>query len=294
MVMGLKLGVQGAAISVILSQAFPAILMLALYYFGKFTVKPKLRDLFRWPLRETPHSLAIGLPSLLSSLAGTIPVILFQKYLGESTSDKHEYDEMIKLYNAFSRLYNVAMSLYLAICMGLLPAGSYAFSSRDYSRTGRLIFHAWWILGVLGLCATFFMNVLSDFIARLFSRDGLFVTRFRECVIRYWSTTTFIAWEMLGTCILQVVNRPVPALICTVIGQICFFPMVSSIFFFTNRHDPVRLFFAAMANDPSACTITWMFVIPGLWNLRKRFREKRGVIGALIVQEEGEESQKYG
>jgi Na+-driven multidrug efflux pump len=177
--------------------------------------------------------------------------------------------------------------------MGLLPSGSYSYASGDFGRTGRLIFHAWWLMGALAISISVTMDAFPRQIARIFSHEKLFVERFKKCGITYWSTTTFVAWQMLGTCIQQVVNRPIAALICTIITQLIFFPLVGTILFFTDKHNPVRLFAAPLFNDPSAFVVTVMFVGPCLWMLRRKYKAGKSSEVPLLASVETNDGPRY-
>jgi Na+-driven multidrug efflux pump len=278
-------GIEGPAFSILLSQLLPAVRLLIAFFRGKFTLRLRWGEFFRRPIPESWHALAIGATSLLSSLSSSLPMVLFQKFLGVACNDENEFNVMMSLFNAFSRLYVVVIALYLSVCMGLLASGSFAYSARNISRVVLLAAHAFWVLGVMGGLVATLLNALARPFARIFSRDPLFIERFQMCMAPYWSTTMLLAWLYLGTCLLQVVNRPVRSLICTTIGQIVIFPVVSCFFFFTDKRNAPRLFWSGVTNDTVAFIVTVLFDIPAVKELRDRRRDEIGYDNMALLAE---------
>jgi Na+-driven multidrug efflux pump len=267
------LGVRGPGVAMILAQFIPAVFLLVFFLRGKFTVKLRFRDLFKRPVSESWHAISLGLPSLASSISNSIPIIFFEKYLQE-TVDVNDSAMYLQLYNAFSRLYAVALALYLGVCMGLLASGSFAYGGMNMVRLIKLVFHAWWLLAAIGGTIALLIDALPKEIASIFvhkddSDREAFLNAFEKCCRQYWTTTALMAWIYLGPSVLQVMNRPALALLCSFLVQICWFPVISTIMFHTGRGAP-HLFWSGCANDTSGVVLTLLFNIPSIRELRNR------------------------
>jgi Na+-driven multidrug efflux pump len=279
------LGVRGPGIAMILAQFFPTAGLLFAFSRGKFAVRLNFGDFLRRPIDDSWHAIVLGLPSLASSISNSVPIIFFQKYL-QQMSDDSDSLMYLQLYNSFARLYAVALALYLAICMGLLACGSFAFSAKNIARLTKLVFHAWWILGAMGVTLALLIDTLPRQIALLFigsddpGREA-FQTAFERCCRQYWSTTALMSWIYLGPAILQVVNRPGLALVSSFFSLICLFPIISTILFYTGK-GPEHLFWSGFVNDTSGCLITLAVIVPALREMYTRRHETGGVPVSII------------
>ncbi|EAY14269.1 MatE family protein [Trichomonas vaginalis G3] len=79
-----KLGVRGAALATVLSELFPALILIGLYYKGIFAVKPQLGDLFKKFSPHTFPALKVGFSQLITNLSYFVPTIIVRKLLGLS------------------------------------------------------------------------------------------------------------------------------------------------------------------------------------------------------------------
>jgi Na+-driven multidrug efflux pump len=265
-----KAGIVGVAVAMIGAQLIAAIVLVVCFYRGDFTVKLCVKELFARPIKESGHALALGLTSLLSSLSSSLPIILFQRLLADLA--RQDAQDWIALYNDFSRLYAVAIALYLSPCTGLMAAGSYAYSATNISRLVRLCFHAAWILGVLGMAIAFTMDFAPGWVASWFSLTGPMIGDWKETVAKYWSSTTLMAWTYLGTTLLQITNRPRVGLASAIVGQVFVFPL-ASILWYELSSSPAMMFWAGLTNDVTAWVLTVAFDISTLIELWKRRRE---------------------
>ena len=86
-----NLGVMGAALATVLSEAIPMLVLFILFYLGKFTVKPKLSELFK-PFRpDHGRTLLIGLSACISILSMNIPSIFMNYFTGQAVNTPASY-----------------------------------------------------------------------------------------------------------------------------------------------------------------------------------------------------------
>jgi Na+-driven multidrug efflux pump len=273
----LDMGVAGAAVSMIGSQFIGALSLLFLYYRGTFTVKPRAAELFEAPVGETSNALALGVSSLFGSLATCLPVIAFQKFLSLRAPNADERNDWIALYNDFTRLYAIVIAIFLAICMGFMAAGAYAYASSNIARVMRLFLHAWWMCCAVGACFSVLMDVDRDFVPSWFGlrNQPHMMEKWRTVVRRYCSSTVAFSWMFIGTTLLQVTNRPARGFICAMITQVSIFPICSAIWYSATKK-PDMLFWASLTSDLTDATITVLFVIVVFREFARRVKEEKG------------------
>jgi hypothetical protein len=71
------------------------------------------------------------------------------------------------------------------------------------------------------------------------------------------------------------------------------FPSVGTILFFTNKHNPIRLFCAPLCNDAPTFIVTLGFVLSCLWMLRKKYKAVHGDGTPLLVSIEGNDAVRH-
>ena len=76
---------------------------------------------------ETFKALKIGLASLLSYFAGSLPEILLQKFLYTAAHKIDDYDTIVTVWGVIVKLFQLVCGTDDAIAIGFLPAASYAF-----------------------------------------------------------------------------------------------------------------------------------------------------------------------
>ena len=77
-----KTGIAGAAIANGIAELIPSLVILILYYKGKFGIKPQLRQMLN---KFSPHSfeaLKLGLAQLILQLSWAIPGVIVRKLFG--------------------------------------------------------------------------------------------------------------------------------------------------------------------------------------------------------------------
>ena len=146
----------GGAFATILSELVPAVILLLLYFCGRFGVKPDWRGLFRKFSPHTMPAVKVGISQLIMNLSRSVPSIFLRKFMGMCAENNPigTFDDAVAGFNAVARIYGITDSVRLAVSMGLLPSASYAFASHRVKRIFWLIFHACWInlIWAVGTC----------------------------------------------------------------------------------------------------------------------------------------------
>jgi Na+-driven multidrug efflux pump len=272
----LHMGVAGAATSMIASQFITAVFLLLLYYRGTFTIKPRVAELVEAPVGETANALALSLSSLLSSLTTCLPVIGFQKFLSLSSPNADERSDWIALCNDFTRLCAITIAIFLAISMGFMAAGAYAYASSNIERVLRLFLHSWWLCSAVGICFSLLMDIDRDFVPGWFGlrNQPHMIQKWHTVVRRYWSSNAFFSWMFIGTALLQVTNRPARGFACAMITQVVVFPLCSAIWYLATKR-PDMIFWASLTNDGTVATISVLFNIVVFREFAKKLTKEK-------------------
>ena len=283
--LGFKVGIIGSGFSIVLSQGLPAIVLLVMFFVGKFTVKPTWKGLLSKPIPETRQALKTGSAALISAVSATLPSIFFQKFIGAGCENEEVFNVMMSMYNSYNRIYQLVVAVYLALTSGYLPSTSYAYSGKRYGRVLKLTLHLFWLVTVIAAVVETVLFSFPDEIAGIFSSKPLFVERFKACMPKYWASNFACSWQYVATVMLQAIQWSVSAFTVSFFTQIVMWPVFSCVLYFTKKDDEVRLFYAVLGNDLASIAFAAPFVILALRSVIRLRRQHDGDITTRPVGE---------
>jgi len=236
-----KLGLKGAAYARIISEAIPAIILISMYFSGKFAVKPKLSQLLKPFSEYTWQALKVGMSQLVSNLSVSIPGIIVRKYIGMSSSSTKMFNDSLAGFNVVFRYAQVTNNLMVGLSMGFLPAGSYAYAAKNYRRWFSLQFHMNWIDLVWGSLASLLAIFSPQTIAIIFAKGEGYLYYARE-MVRRANIAGFIMFARFGfPVMLQSLQLGITSTILSLATQLVSIIAFVSILYYTDKNNPVRL-----------------------------------------------------
>lgn len=163
-----KFGVMGPAISTIIADGVPGILLTILFFSGKFGVKPKLSGFLKPFSKHTLDSLLVGSSQFMSQISLNLPGVVVRKLIGLSVSNARDYELAMSGFNVLCRYDNIINCVVLAICSGYLPPAAYTYAAENWKRYLRLSLHLEWISFVWCIVTTIFPVFMPVTICLLF------------------------------------------------------------------------------------------------------------------------------
>ncbi|KAK8858226.1 hypothetical protein M9Y10_013327 [Tritrichomonas musculus] len=242
--LGFKIGIAGAAIATGLSELLPALVVITLYYRGKFGIKPKFRQMFN---KFSPHSfeaLKLGLAQLFLQISWSIPGIWVRKLIGLSCAhDEKLFSDVMAGFNTANRIWPIEGAVPNAINIGFIPAAAYANGAKRYKRIIWLLFHALWISVIwCSLCQVLMMGFPIP-IAKIFSKTPNYL---------HWAKV-FLFNGNIGICVsevpgiitslLQAMKKGTQASILSFFVQMLPVPVSTTVLYLTNKHNIARLIY---------------------------------------------------
>ena len=240
-----KWGTKGAAYATVLAEAIPAFILMILYYTGHFGVKPKWNGLFK-PF--SPHSyeaMKIGISQFFANISHSVPGIIIRKYIGMCSinNGQNNFNEAMAGFNAVIRFFGIVNAVRMSSSMALLPTASYSFTSKRYDRLFLLLIHASWINFVWGLLTTLSLIIFPTIIVKTISSDPIFLF-WAVPMVRNAGWDPILSWcRVISQTMLQSMKLGQKATFYSIFATLFVQLIVSTILFFTNKYDFVRMMY---------------------------------------------------
>lgn len=269
-----KFGIWGASLATVISEFLVSLIFVIFIFKGKFTVKPKMSMFFKKFSSETFNALKIGLASLLTYFAIAIPEILLQKYLFTAAIHIDKYDAVIKVWGVIEKLFQFIGGANDSVMMSFLPSASFAFGANRFNRIIRLFFHSIWILVTINVLYSLIMVFFPRQICSIWDDDPDFLNLCGEMIPIVFYVTFLMPLEFIVPSAFQATQKAFLSTVIALITQIVPFPLFSTILYFTNKNDPVRLMWTYALGDVFSFTICFISVTPLLCKFWKEPKDE--------------------
>lgn len=156
------MGITGAAVATVLSQAVSAAWLLAFYVRGKGSLKPLVLRNVRVEIATYREMMNLGFPTLVRQVLGSVSFGILN-----NTAARYG-DSAIAAISVTFRLFLLLMMALIGLAQGLQPLAGYNYGAKQYDRvrhTIRLTFSVAALAGVLAGIASF---VFATEIMRIF------------------------------------------------------------------------------------------------------------------------------
>lgn len=239
--------------------------------------KPKLSGLFK---RFSPHTwpaLSVGVSQLASNCSRSLPSILQRKFMGMITQniDTMTFTDAMAGFNAVIRMAQLTDGFRLAISMSLLPASSFAYSSKSYTRLLYLVFHACWINLVFGLIAFAVAMSIPQYIAMIFSKTKSFLAAATP-MIRNTNVEAPITWiRFIIQTFLQSLCFGGTATIFSVISYFFVNIGVYCLLYYTDKTNVPRMMYAYVISSGISIFVGAFCLIQPIRTLYKKIKEEK-------------------
>lgn len=230
-IFGLDMGVRGAALATVLSQAVAVI-----WQFTKFLDKNELirfhRGIWRLNKHITVRALAIGMSPFLYNIAHCFVVIIINNQLKAFGGDL-----AIASYGVINRLTFVFAMIVMGLNQGMQPIAGYNYGARHYNR----MLHSFYLTC---LCATGVMGIafilgecFPEAMTRIFTHDGELISRTIRPMRIICSTMLIIGFQMVTGNLFTSIGKAGKAIFLSLTRQVIYLI-------------PLALFLPAVFADP--------------------------------------------
>lgn len=210
------MGVKGAAIATVISQAVSTAYVFLYIVFGSSVFKLKL-SVFKIKFSVIKEILFIGFPSLISSATASVIIMVFNRLLRFYGGDLY-----IAIMGIGLRVLSLIQMPLLGITQGFSTIVGFNYGAKLYPRIKKVLgISIGWTVAIAG-SGFLVMMIFPAFVISFFSNDAHLISEgaiiLRIVIICF----PFIGVQMLGGGMFQAIGKAAPALILTMSRQVLF------------------------------------------------------------------------
>lgn len=275
-ILGLRMGVSGAAIATVLAQVVSATYLMSYYHSNRSSLRIAMHNLVpeRSVMREI---LAIGVSSFVRTTAGSLVIVFVNRSLVAYGGDI--------AVAAFGLLHRVIMFFFMplvSIAQGLQPVLGFSYGAERYDRALRAIeisAIAATILAALSFIIVFFFPAP---IICIFTTDSALVSTGSHGAKLMFLAMYLVGFQIVGSVVFQAIGKAVPAFVTAISRNVLFFlPAVLILPRFLEL-DGVWVSFPVA--DALSFVLTVLLVLPQIRAFRRAALVSKAVAGAPAAE----------
>lgn len=206
-IFGFGLGVKGAAIATVISQAISCVYLFSRYATKK-TVVPISRSYLRVDFGILGKSVVLGLPSFIQSAGMSLLMLLVNTSLG-----RYGGDQAITTYGMVHKLLMIVIMPVLGIVQGFQPIAGYNYGAKRFDRVRASLWTTILTAFSLALFGYAFMMLLPRLGMSFFTRDPGLISSSARVLRIVVLFIPFAAIQITGSVYFQSVGKGTEALI---------------------------------------------------------------------------------
>lgn len=268
--LAIKTGIWGASFAQALAEALPGILILYLYFIDKFGVKPKWKMFIQKFSPHTLPSLRVGLSQLFANLSQIVPSIVVRKLMGLAFGSN--FNDAMAAFNTVVRFFILTNSVIIAITMGFIPSGSYAYAAKNFKRWFSLAFHTLWLSFIWGSFTAILTWAIPRPLSRMFA-SGKGYLDVCEPMLKYSNALGFIiCGRFCGVAYLQSLQLGILSTVLSIISHFLSIIGFAFLMYYTDKNDGVRIIWCYSLAHALGLVLSIIFLISPIKKLYKQMK----------------------
>lgn len=215
-IFGLHMGLRGAALSTVISQATAAVYMIYYFFSGKSTLSISWNNLIP-KLFIIKGILTIGTVVFVRQVAGSISFILVNKMLAI-----YGGDVSVAVYGVVNRLLRLAFMPMMGVVQGMQPIVGYNYGAKKMHRVNETLNLAVKSTTVIGIIGFILMMAFPSYLIRIFSTDTVLIDGGTLALRIIFAAAFLIGAQMVAGGFYQALGKARQALILSMARQILF------------------------------------------------------------------------
>ncbi|EAY01876.1 MatE family protein [Trichomonas vaginalis G3] len=240
----------GSSLATEIAMFIPGFIILILIFCHKFAAKPTFKLFKNCFIIETWEAVKIGLSALIMNISVVVPTLVMQKFIAIRANKINQYDMVIAVFNALTRLYQLTLCIPMALNAAYLPATSYAFGLNNKRRVLWLTWHVLWIGVTWGIFVMIIISIWPGPIAKIWSSHPDFQHWAKEMLPVSFYTIPLCTVKFIVISFLQATKQATKAMITSIVTELVSLPVFACCFHYIGNNDsPTRIIYAYIVND---------------------------------------------
>jgi Na+-driven multidrug efflux pump len=265
--MGFKTEVWGGALSTMISELIPAVVVMVMVLRGCIGPRIEIGFFKNRFSKESYVALRAGLASLIMNLSTTIPAIFMQKYIALAAEAIGQFEDVMAIWNVLLRLSQLSLCLVLAFNTAFIPAVSYAFGKHDHDRILRLTGHVTWITFLWAAVCEAIVVLAPRVLGRIWSSRESFLDWVERLLPIAFYGAVLAPTPYIAIALLNSIQKPLLSSVLSILTNLLPLPAFSSILYFTGKKDPTRLIYAYVMRDGFSFLVAVAIVARPMWTI---------------------------
>lgn len=215
-IFGLNMGVQGAAIATVISQAAVFGMIFNYYARGKSSLKFFFENM-KLKSAIVKETLSVGMPAFIQQSAGSILVIAVNAMLIEYGTEFY-----VGIYGIIQRIVMIMALPIMAVMQGMMPIVGYNYGAQNYDRMRETI---WLTLKVVTISATSITIILLAIpgpFLRIFTANPEVIEEGSTAMRILFAVFFVVGVQIVAGGLYQALGKPKQALILSLSRQLLF------------------------------------------------------------------------
>ncbi|RNA66365.1 MATE family efflux transporter [Alteribacter keqinensis] len=212
----LDMGVQGAAIATVISQASVTVVVIRYFMMGKSTLAPSLGD-FKPVYRVIKEVVIIGMPALVRQVAGSVMMIAINAMLLRFGTDFH-----VGVFGIVQRVAMFTLMPMMGILQGMQPIIGYNYGAKQYGRLKETVWLGLKVVTVFSVMVFLLVMIFPHWFMRIFTADPVTIEAGSDGMRIMFAAAILIGVQVVSGGIYQALGMAKEALLLSMARQVLF------------------------------------------------------------------------
>ena len=215
-IFGFDMGVQGAAVATVISQASVSIVILRYFMSGKSTLSISLPDM-KPRLDLMKEVIIIGMPAFFRQVAGSVMMIAINAMLIRFGSEFH-----VGVFGIVQRVLMFTLMPMMGILQGMQPIIGYNFGAKNFDRLRDTVWLGLKVVTVYSAVIFVVVMLFPNIFMSIFSSDPQVIKEGADGMRIMFLASILIGVQVVSGGLYQALGKARPALILSMARQVLF------------------------------------------------------------------------
>ncbi|WP_100372639.1 MATE family efflux transporter [Bacillus sp. FJAT-45037] len=215
-IFGLDMGVKGAAIATVISQAAVTVVLLHYYLSGKSTIAITWKNLaIKWSIMK--EVVSVGIPAFVQQASGSIMMIAINSMLIQFGSDLY-----VAIFGIIQRIIMFTVMPIIGLLQGMMPIVGYNYGAKQFDRMRETIWLTMKMVIICSVAVFILMMTIPGVFMRIFTADPVVIEAGSNAIRIMFLGFFVVGVQVVAGGLYQALGKPKPALILSLSRQILF------------------------------------------------------------------------